>query len=362
MIDDGEHMKYRVGTWGPDEDSESSNWKEFSNVVEALEREAAEKTLSQSIVILATDNSTVEACFYKGNSSSRKLFELVLRVRCLELHHNFKLYITHVAGKRMIAQGTDGFSRGQFGDGCGLGETILKFCPWGISALDRYPPTKSCLLSIVGPDTVCLKPEGWLVEGHDIFGGHRDSKGFWRTISKPKKFLWTPPPAAADVALEQLRITRVKRRNSAHVVAIPKLFTHLWRKQLHKTCDLVVEVPPGSEGWSESMYEPLMLGFVFPFLPHRPWILQGAPKMHQMGRNMRQLFKENKLATGSVLSQFWNQVQRFYGMQSDMVYRLLYFKTRTKVPCKQSDRKSSRKRRKVIRSGSVFSESLGRHS
>jgi hypothetical protein len=37
-------VRYRTGTWGPDDEGESSNWKEFGNVVETVDCEAAEGT------------------------------------------------------------------------------------------------------------------------------------------------------------------------------------------------------------------------------------------------------------------------------------------------------------------------------
>ena len=49
-----------------------------------------------------TDNLVAEGAFYKGTSSSRKLFELVLRLRLLEINVGFKIHIIHIAGTRMI--------------------------------------------------------------------------------------------------------------------------------------------------------------------------------------------------------------------------------------------------------------------
>ena len=57
-------ITYRMGVWGRDEDSESSNWKEFQNVVEALEEESQTGSLKGSLVVLAVDNKTVEGCLY----------------------------------------------------------------------------------------------------------------------------------------------------------------------------------------------------------------------------------------------------------------------------------------------------------
>jgi hypothetical protein len=53
--------------------------------VEALEQEAAEGNLTNTLVYFSTDNTMVESCLYKGNSSSVKLFRLMVRMRNLEM-------------------------------------------------------------------------------------------------------------------------------------------------------------------------------------------------------------------------------------------------------------------------------------
>ncbi|KAI2498994.1 hypothetical protein MHU86_15498 [Fragilaria crotonensis] len=74
----GAGLNFRIGVWGAKEDPESSNWKEFTNVVEALEEEGDEGNLDNAEVFMFTDNSTVEACVSRGSSSSPKLLELVV--------------------------------------------------------------------------------------------------------------------------------------------------------------------------------------------------------------------------------------------------------------------------------------------
>jgi hypothetical protein len=69
-------ITYRIGTWESYVDEESSNFREFENVVCALEEEALNGNLCDALVFLFTDNSTVESGLNKGNSSSEKLFEL----------------------------------------------------------------------------------------------------------------------------------------------------------------------------------------------------------------------------------------------------------------------------------------------
>eukprot|EP00978_Attheya_sp_CCMP212_P004701 scaffold10314_cov60-Attheya_sp.AAC.1 len=83
-------------------------------------------------------------------------------------------------------------------------------------------------------------------------------------------FIWCPPPAAADIALEQLRQARIKCQDSCHIFICPRLLTCEWIKQLWKAADLVFEVPTGYEGWPTDMLEPLTIGILFPFVPHRP--------------------------------------------------------------------------------------------
>ena len=134
-----EGIKYRIGTWGKDADDTSSNFKEFENLVTTLDDEESSGSLDHSIVIMATDNSTVESALYKGNSSSEKLFDLIIHFRTLELRTGSRFIVTYVPGERMKAQGTDGLSRGHMREGVSLGECMEQFCPWGKTALEREP-------------------------------------------------------------------------------------------------------------------------------------------------------------------------------------------------------------------------------
>ena len=143
----------------------------------------------------------------------------------------------------------------------------------------------------------------------------------------------------------QLRIAQIKRQQSTHIIVVPKLFTHLWRKQLHKASDVVIEIPAGAEGWPVAMFESLIIGFVFPHLKCRPWVLQRTPKMFQMARQVRSLFKENKMATRFILSKFWDQVGSFYTMQPNMVFNLLHFQSSSKVSRQFADGGTNKKQK-----------------
>jgi hypothetical protein len=79
-------IRYRIGTWGPNED-ESSNYGEFENLVDELREEAEAGNLLDALIFFCTDNSTVESAIVKGNSSSEKLLELTLEVRVNEMQN-----------------------------------------------------------------------------------------------------------------------------------------------------------------------------------------------------------------------------------------------------------------------------------
>ena len=89
-----------------------------------------------------TDNFVTECAFYKGTSGSEPLFELVLRLRLLEMHAGWKLHVIHVAGTLMIRQGADGLSQGDILLGVMGGKSILSFVPLHLSALERSPMIK----------------------------------------------------------------------------------------------------------------------------------------------------------------------------------------------------------------------------
>ena len=103
---------YRHGVWGLDDEGRSSNWRELTNLVESLELEARESRLQGWEMFLFMDNSTAESAFFRGTSLSERLFLLVLRLRKLEVEERCLLHLVHVAGTRMIGQGSGGLSRG----------------------------------------------------------------------------------------------------------------------------------------------------------------------------------------------------------------------------------------------------------
>lgn len=67
--------------------------------MDSLEAFLTEHELMEVKIFLFTDNSVAESVYWKGNLSSRKLFELVLRLMKLEFCHSLLLHLVHVSGK-----------------------------------------------------------------------------------------------------------------------------------------------------------------------------------------------------------------------------------------------------------------------
>jgi hypothetical protein len=101
-------IRVRIGTWGKDSEDDSSNWREFENLVTTLESEVASGNLNGAAVVICTDNFTVEAAANKASSTSPKLYRLAVRLKALQFRCGAQFTIPHVAGERMKDQGTDG--------------------------------------------------------------------------------------------------------------------------------------------------------------------------------------------------------------------------------------------------------------
>jgi hypothetical protein len=319
-------LLYRIGVWVGDKGNETSNYREFTNVVEALEEEGAIGRLAGCRVFFCTDNSTVEAAIYKGSSKSEKLHALVVRFLCLQSKFGVLVTVWHVSGKRMIAQGADGLSRGLLNEGVMAGELILSFVLFHLSAVDRSSEVCDWVKSWAGEEVLLLEPEDWFERGRDLVGGKVREDGFWVPEFRRGCYLWAPPPAAANVALEELRVARLKRQNSFHILIVLRLMTPEWLKQLHKVLDIVFTLPLGSSAWLHEMYEPCLVGLTFPFLSITPWQLRGTSKMYAVGRQLQGVHAKPDLDRGDILGELCDLAKRLQSVPLDVVRKLLYFR------------------------------------
>jgi hypothetical protein len=93
----------------------------------------------------------------------------------------------------MIAQGTDGLSRADHSTGVMQGFDIRGWIPLHLSVLDRESRLAPWLRQLTqGLIFETLDAEGWFTTGH--------GRG---------NFIWSPPPAAAEVVIEQLGKARL---------------------------------------------------------------------------------------------------------------------------------------------------------
>jgi hypothetical protein len=283
-------LLYRQGVWGRDADNVSSNYRELRNLVEAIEDGVQSGDLAEAELFVFTDNSTAEGAYSKGNSDSRLLFDLVLRLRTLDMSGSLRLHVIHVAGTRMISQGTDGLSRGDLTEGVLAGIPMLSFIPLHLSPLQRSPLLLDwirewCPMRNINP----LTPEQWYEKGHGLMGGTPGSAGLWFPGEIPDHwFLWDLAPATAPTALDEVLLSRLKRTHLSHVVIVPRLMTQYWRRKLHKLLDVVLEVPAGARPfWPLAMHEPLLIGLTFRFLSVAPWELRHTSSFLELERAMR---------------------------------------------------------------------------
>ena len=114
--------------------------------------------------------------------------------------------------------------------------------------------------------------------------------GIWVPILQSGAFVWAPPPAATQVAIEELRKARHKRfANSFHVFACQKLLKYEWIGQLYKVADIVLEIKANQLYWPSSCHENLIIAVCFPFIKHRPWQLRNTPALLDVGRLLRKV-------------------------------------------------------------------------
>ena len=132
-----DELLFRYGQWSSAISEVSSNYRELSNLVEATEVHVGNGKLRDCEVFLLTDNLVAENAFYKGSSSSEKLFNLILRLRKLELEGDIILHMVHVSRKRMIASGVDALSRGVTAKGVMKGNSLLTYFPFHLGADQR---------------------------------------------------------------------------------------------------------------------------------------------------------------------------------------------------------------------------------
>ncbi|KAL7576958.1 hypothetical protein ACA910_006714 [Epithemia clementina (nom. ined.)] len=215
------------GIWTKAYGARSSNFCELYNLVSRIESLSKEGTIQEVTELCEfTDNSTMESAFYKGTLTSKLLFDLVVRLKKLEMSGQLFLNVIWVAGTRMIEQGMDGLSRGDLMNGVLTGCNMLQYVPLNKSCEEQQPGLVNQFLVVTHKhyNFIPLIPTDW----------------FEKALTQGD-FVWTPPPAAADAVVEKLC-------KSKH---IQPLSTHSrWRKKLGRIADVVFAIPVGTTYWT----------------------------------------------------------------------------------------------------------------
>jgi hypothetical protein len=117
----------------------------------ALRRQAKAGALASSEVFFFTNNSTAELAIHGGSATSPKLHELLIKLKVVQAQYEFRLLVCHCAGTRMIAQGTDGVSRGQLNKGVMGGTDMMSFIPLHLDATSCSSSIEPWIRSWLGP-------------------------------------------------------------------------------------------------------------------------------------------------------------------------------------------------------------------
>jgi hypothetical protein len=281
-------VDYESGAWNLEWREKSSNCREAKNLTDRLERLVADGALNNHEVFLITDNAAFEGAFYKGHSPARELSDIAFRVHKAQRDGGFVLHVIHISGKRMKASGVDGLSRGDLTEGMMAGKDPLSFIPFNQGADDRSRGKVSAWVH-----------SWWKTRRDTPFGGFP-----LRNITKDNMFelrdlkaarLWMLAPAAMEVALELLCEDRLAHPQWPHVFVVPRLMTHLWRKDLMKYSDLLFTVPAQVPFWTSGQFEPLIVAIILP-LSHvprytGPWVVKGTDEGERAALTLRRGFQ-----------------------------------------------------------------------
>jgi hypothetical protein len=139
-----------------------------------------------------------------------------------------------------------------------------------------------------GGDADVLEPKGWFHKAH-----------------KTGNWIWAPPPAAAEVAVEQLCESRHARPWNAHLFVCPALMTSYWRKMLSKVADCMLTIQPGFSHWPVNMHEPLVVAIICPIASTSPWVQRGTPRLVELKADLSEMWSSNPEGCGDRLREYW---------------------------------------------------------
>jgi len=260
-------LDYELGTWSVEWRGKSSNVREAKNLTDRLERLAAESVgpaaqvqvvkqldtlntnsaLADHEVFVLTDNSAFEGSYYKGHSTSRELSDIVFRLYKAQRVGGFILHVLHISGKRMKATGVDGLSRGDHTEGMMASEDPMSFLPFHQGADTRW---RGRVGKWVRSDHAQDPKQERDWGGLPLEEVNQDNMFELKNVKAAR--LWMFPPMAMEVAIELLWEDKLAHPQWPHVFVVPPFMTHMWRRDLGKSADILFTVPAGVQFWGAS--------------------------------------------------------------------------------------------------------------
>jgi hypothetical protein len=249
--------RIEITFWCTEDSEKSSNNREMKNCYKVHKREAKALWLTGREVWLCTDNEVAERAYYKGLSSSKDLFEIILKIRLLAIKFQFLLHLPQLSGTRMIQSGGDGLSRGEIILGQ-LQTPVEELMIFHRSLFERMPSLLDWLSTWILTPFRVTEPEYWFYNAHQS-----------DTLSLPAKtetWAWNLHPGAALDALEELGQTRLNCHGILMgVVIIPKSLRPEWFRRFIKIVDLYFFITAGAiEQWPSNIHEGFTIGLYFP--------------------------------------------------------------------------------------------------
>ena len=316
IVGDASGTGYGNTSWGPEEDKiegqyggweeevqkESSNYREAYTALIGLEDKVKKGKLKKGCeVFIVTDNFITERVFENGSSKSKKLHELVVRLRRLQMLGYIFVRVIWVAGTRMILQGTDSLSRGDLCSGVMAGDPFLDHIPLAQSVLDIQPDLVPWFLKHLPRSWKLLEPQDWY---HNAFE------------STEARFIWAPPPSIARQAIDCLADIHHIHPYSSHVILIPSIMTGKWRKRLSKCADVVWVIKPKCSLWPSHLHEPLTIAFVAPQFSRAPWRIGRTDWLEERNSDLCRMLSEDSSSARRGVRQFWDHAFRCKGSVS----------------------------------------------
>jgi hypothetical protein len=201
--------------------------------------------------------------------------------------------------------------------------------PLHLPAHHCHPPVLSwvqswCPQAAIQP----LTPAEWYWEGHGLSACSVQSPQgtYFPSLHPSEWFLWSPPPAAAQAALEELTASRHKHPGLDHqIFIVPRLFTSQWRWLLYKTADAVFELPAGvCPAWPLPMHEPLVVGLTLHFAICPPFQLRFYPPFLDLVRSLQGLWLHVLGNEGLVLRQLYHSPATLESLQGGVARKVLH--------------------------------------